>query len=352
LKGGFALGGKMKALVKHHPGFGAEIRMVDIPQIKSNEVLIKVKVASICGTDVHIYSWDAWSASRVKPPYIFGHEFAGEIVEVGNQVSNVKVGDFVSAETHIICGHCPQCLQGAYHICRETKIIGVDTQGCFAEYFALPATNIWKNDTSLPNEHASLQEPMGNAVQTVLSGPIVGKSVAVIGCGPIGLMAVAVAKASGASSVYALDVNQYRLDLAKNLGATQAIHSGETDPVTLIHQLTNGNGVDVVLEMSGHPLAIQQGFKMITNGGRISMLGLPTKNVELDITNDIVFKGIQVHGITGRKMFETWFQTAGLLKSGAINMEKIITHKLSLDDFEQGFDLMISGQSGKVLLIP
>ncbi len=197
MKGGFILGGKMKALVKHKAGYGAELQWVDIPAIKSDEVLIKVKVSSICGTDVHIYTWDDWSKSRVNPPYTFGHEFAGEVVEVGNEVKNVEVGDFVSAETHIVCGRCPQCLTGKEHICRETKIIGVDTHGCFAEYVALPAKNIWKNDPLIPFDHASLQEPMGNAVQTVLSGEIVGKSVAIIGCGPIGLMAVAVAKASG-----------------------------------------------------------------------------------------------------------------------------------------------------------
>ncbi|GAA0366145.1 L-threonine 3-dehydrogenase [Bacillus horti] len=346
------MNGKMKAIVKHREGFGAELQMVDIPKIKPNEALIKVKATSICGTDVHIYTWDAWSASRVKTPYVFGHEFAGEVVEVGSQVTNVQAGDHVSAETHIICGECPQCLTGQYHICRETQIIGVDTQGCFAEYVALPATNLWKNDKELPFEIASVQEPMGNAVQTALSGPIVGKTVAVIGCGPIGLMAVAVAKASGASEVYAIDINEYRLDIASKIGATATINSGKENPVERAKQLTQGNGVDVILEMSGHPMAIDQGFKMVTNGGRVSMLGLPTQKVELDITNDIVFKGIQVHGITGRKMFETWFQTSGLLKTGAIDMNSIITHTFSLEEFEKGFDLMIKGQSGKIVLIP
>jgi threonine 3-dehydrogenase len=342
----------MKAIVKHHAGHGAELKMVDIPQIKPNEALIKVKATSICGTDVHIYTWDDWSASRVKPPYVFGHEFAGEVIEVGSQVSNVNIGDHVSAETHIVCGQCPQCLTGDYHICRETQIIGVDTQGCFAEYVALPAQNLWKNDQQLPYDIASVQEPMGNAVQTTLSGPIVGKNVAVIGCGPIGLMAVAVAKASGAAQVYGLDVNDYRLQIAQKVGATQVINSSQVDPVQKVMEWTGGNGADVILEMSGHPLAINQGFKMVTNGGRVSMLGLPTKKVEIDITNDVVFKGIQIHGITGRKMFETWFQTSGLLKSGAIDMDAIITHRLPLEDFEHGFDLMIRGESGKIVLTP
>lgn len=352
MEGEFTLNGKMKALVKHHAGFGAELQLVDIPKIKPDEALIKVKATSICGTDVHIYTWDAWSASRVRTPYVFGHEFAGEVVEIGSQVTNVAVGDHVSAETHIVCHQCPQCLTGQYHICRETQIIGVDTQGCFAEYVALPATNLWKNDHDLPFEIASVQEPMGNAVQTALSGPIVGKNVAVIGCGPIGLMAVAVAKASGAAQVYAIDLNEYRLELAAKLGANASINPSKADPIEKVKELTDGNGADVILEMSGHPVAINQGLKMVTNGGRVSMLGLPNKNVEIDVTNDIVFKGIQIHGITGRKMFETWFQTSGLLKSGAIDMETIITHRLSLEDFEKGFDLMIKGESGKIVLTP
>jgi threonine 3-dehydrogenase len=346
------MGGKMKAIVKHHAGYGAELQMVDIPAIQPHEALVKVKATSICGTDVHIYTWDAWSASRVKPPYVFGHEFAGEVVEVGSQVTNVKVGDHVSAETHIVCGKCPQCLTGDYHICRETKIIGVDTQGSFAEYVAIPAQNLWKNDPDLPFEIASVQEPMGNAVQTVLSGPVAGKTVAVIGCGPIGLMAISVAQASGAAQVFAFDVNEYRLTLAQKLGATHVVHSLQEEPVQRVQQLTDGNGVDAVLEMSGHPQAIDQGFKMVTNGGRVAMLGLPTRKVELDITNDIVFKGIEVHGITGRKMFETWYQTSGLLKSGKIDMDTIITHTFKLEEFEQGFDFMIQGKSGKIVLIP
>lgn len=344
--------GKMKAIVKHHAGAGAELKMVDIPTIQDDEVLIKVKATSICGTDVHIFAWDAWAESRVKPPYIFGHEFAGEVVEVGKHVKHVHVGEHVSAETHIVCGVCPQCLTGQAHICQDTKIIGVDTNGCFAEYVALPATNVWKNDKDLPFDIASVQEPMGNGVQTALSGPIAGKSVAVIGCGPIGLMSVAIARATGASDIYALDLNDYRLNIAKKVGATHVMNSGNQDPVETVQQLTNGLGVDVILEMSGHPVAINQGFKMVTNGGRVSMLGLPTQNVPIDITNDVVFKGIEIHGITGRKMYETWFQTAGLLKSKSLNMDDIITHRLPLEDFEKGFELMMKGQSGKIVLIP
>jgi threonine 3-dehydrogenase len=346
------LNGKMKALVKHRRGYGAELRMVDIPAISENEVLIKVKATSICGTDVHIYTWDQWSQGRVNPPYVFGHEFSGEVVEIGSKVTSVKVGDFVSAETHIVCGSCPQCLTGQYHICKNTQIIGVDTQGCFAEYVALPAGNMWKNPADMPFDVASIQEPMGNAVHTVLSGDVVGKTVAVIGCGPIGIMAVGVAKAAGAAQVIALDLNEYRLDLAKKMGATTIVNSAKQDPLKVVDELTGGNGVEVVCEMSGHPVAINQGFKMVTNGGRVSILSLPVKPVELNITDDIVFKGITVQGITGRLMFKTWQQVSSLLASGQVNVKPLITHHLPLEEFEKGFDLMIKGECGKVVLQP
>lgn len=344
--------GKMKAVVKHERGPGASLQMVEIPKISKDDVLIKVKATSICGTDVHIYNWDEWAESRVKPPYTFGHEFAGEVVEVGENVTSVNIGDYVSAETHIVCGECPQCLTGNAHICKNTQIIGVDTNGCFAEYVALPAKNIWKNPEQLSPDVASIQEPMGNAVHTVLSGEVAGKTVAIIGCGPIGLMAVSVAKAAGASKVLAFDVNEYRLSLADKMGATTTIHSLKEDPVNKVMELTAGNGIDVVCEMSGHPVAMNQGFKMLTNGGRMSILSLPSKPVEIDITNDVVFKGIQIHGITGRKMFETWQQVSRLLESGQVNVEPIITHRLPLEEFEKGFELMNEGKCGKVVLIP
>ncbi|WP_230129593.1 L-threonine 3-dehydrogenase [Bacillus sp. CECT 9360] len=346
------MNGKMKALLKHHSGYGAELQMVDIPKISDEEVLIKVKATSICGTDVHIYTWDEWSQSRVKPPYVFGHEFSGVVIEVGSKVSSVTAGDFVSAETHLVCGTCPQCLTGQYHICKHTQIIGVDTQGCFAEYVALPAGNLWKNPKEMPYDVASIQEPMGNAVHTVLSGEVVGKTIAIIGCGPIGIMAAGVAKAAGAALVIAFDVNDYRLDLAKQMGATTIVNSMKEDPLKVVEDLTGGNGVDVVCEMSGHPQAINQGFKMVTNGGRVSILSLPVKPVEINITEDIVFKGINVHGITGRQMFKTWQQVSSLLASGQVDVKPMITHHFPLEDFEKGFELMIKGECGKVVLQP
>ncbi|MBO8162551.1 MAG: L-threonine 3-dehydrogenase [Brevibacillus sp.] len=342
----------MKAIVKHQAAAGAQLQEVPVPEIGPHEVLIEVKATSICGTDVHIYTWDPWAESRIKAPMVFGHEFAGIVVEVGSMVKGVQPGDYVSAETHVVCHRCPQCRSGQYHICQNTKILGVDFQGCFAEYVKVPAENIWKNPAGMPYEVASIQEPMGNAVHTVLAGPIAGKTAAIVGCGPIGLMAVAVAKAAGATEVVALDVNDYRLQLAHKAGATVLINSLNEDPVKRVMQVTDGTGVEVVCEMSGHPLAIRQAFEMLTNGGRISILSLPSKPVELDITNQIVFKGVTVQGITGRRMFETWRQTSGFLHSGQVDVKPLITHMLPLERFEEGFDLMTSGQCGKVVLLP
>lgn len=346
------VGGKMRALVKHRAGYGAELQVVPIPEIGPDEVLVKVTATTICGTDVHIYKWDDWAAERVKPSLVFGHEFSGEVVQVGENVKHLSIGDHVSAETHIVCGNCPQCRRGEAHVCANTKIIGVDQAGCFAEFAAMPAENLWKNKKDLEPEVASAMEPMGNAVHTALSGPIAGKTVAVIGCGPIGVMAVAVAKASGASQVFALDINEYRLDLAKKMGADYLIHSGKEEPVNKMAKLTDEQGVDVVLEMSGNPVAIQQGFTMLTYGGRISMLGLPTRPVELNVSDDIVFKGIQVHGIVGRRMYETWQQTAGFLESGQVDLRPMITHRFALEDYEKAFEQMMSGNSGKIVLYP
>ncbi|MFS0782217.1 L-threonine 3-dehydrogenase [Bacillus sp. 1P06AnD] len=346
------MNGKMKCLVKAERGYGARLEMRDIPTVTEHDVLIKVKATSICGTDVHIYTWDDWAKSRVNPPYIFGHEFSGEVVEVGAKVTSVSIGDHVSAETHIVCGKCPQCLEGKQHVCQNTKIIGVDMQGCFAEFVALPESNIWKNPADMPYDTASIQEPMGNAVHTVLSGEVLGKSVAIIGCGPIGLMAVSVAKAAGASQVIAIDINEYRLDLAKRNGADSIINSAEENPVEVVNRLTNSVGVDVVCEMSGHPAAINQGFDMIANGGRYSILSLPTQPVAIDLTNHVVFKGITIYGITGRQIFKTWQQVSDLLNTGKVDAANIITHHFSLEEFEKGFDLMIAGKCGKVVLHP
>lgn len=352
-KGGmFIMSGKMKALIKTPGEPGAVCDLVPIPEIGQNEVLIKVKAASICGTDVHIYNWDEWAKNRVKPPYVFGHEFSGEVAAVGENVSSVKEGDFVSAETHFVCGKCIPCLTGKQHVCSKTMILGVDTDGCFAEYVKVPESNIWKNPPGMPEDLASIQEPLGNAVHTVLSGIAAGSKTAIVGCGPIGLMAVAVAKAAGASQVIAIDKNEYRLELAVKMGATATISIEKEDPLKNVSVLTNGEGADLVCEMSGHPTAICQSLKMAANGGRVHILSLPEHPVCIDMTNDIVFKGLTVQGITGRKMFETWRQVSGLLHSGAIQIKPVITHHFSLEEYEKGFELMRKGQCGKVILIP
>ncbi|HET7629134.1 MAG TPA: L-threonine 3-dehydrogenase [Bacillales bacterium] len=342
----------MKALVKSERGSGAQLKQVQIPSISDNEVLVKVKATSICGTDVHIYTWDEWAQSRIQTPYTFGHEFSGVVVETGKNVIDVKVGDHVSAETHFVCGRCPQCLRGDHHVCQHTKILGVDVNGCFAEYVAVPAENIWHNSKETPHDIASIQEPMGNAVHTVLSGDVTMKTVGIVGCGPIGLLAIGVAKAAGAANVFAFDVNDYRLDLAKQMGADVTVHSMNENPLAVVDKHTGGNGLEVVCEMSGNPIAMDQAFKMVSYGGRVSILSLPTKPITLDVTNDIVFKGVTVKGITGRRMFETWRQVSSFLETKSVDVEPMITHSFKLEDFEKGFDLMIQGKCGKVVLHP
>lgn len=343
---------KMKVVVKARPEAGAELKTVEIPKIGPRDILVKVQATSICGTDYHIYSWDEWSQNRIKTPQVMGHEFAGEVVKMGSEVTKVKLGDIVSAETHIVCNTCEFCLTGKGHICKDTEILGVDTQGTFAEYVAIPEDNAWVNDPSVPPEYLCIQEPLGNAVHTVLSGDVIGKTVAVVGCGPIGIMAVNVAKAVGAAKVIAIEVNEYRLNLADELGADVTINPLKEDVVARVLEETDGIGIDVVAEMSGNPMAIRQAFKYIKLGGRMSMLGIPNGEVSLDIANDIVFKGITINGIVGRKMYDTWYQVKGLIASGNLNLDKLVTHRFSLEDFDKGMELMASGNCGKVILFP
>lgn len=344
--------GKMKAVMKKTAGPGAELVMVDIPTIGPDEVLVKVLATSICGTDHHIYNWNEWAQNRIKPPKIMGHEFCGEVIEIGGNVTSVKVGDMVSAETHIVCGKCPLCLTGKGHVCQNTRILGVDTHGAFAEYIAIPESNAWVNDKDTPPELAAIQEPLGNAVHTVLSGEVVSRTVAITGCGAIGLMAIGVAKAAGATAVYATEINEYRSALALKMGADRVFNPIKEDVVKAILKETDGYGVDVVAEMSGHPNAIRQSFEMVKMGGRISMLGLPAKPVELDLSEKLIFKGVTVKGIVGREMYDTWFQVKGLLASGNLNIEPVITHKFSLEEYAKGMKLMDEGNCGKVVLYP
>lgn len=344
--------GRMKAIVKAHSGPGAEIRTVDIPRVGPNDVLVKVQAVSLCGTDKHIYEWNAWAASRIHPPRIIGHEMSGVVVELGSEVKSVKPGDLVSSESHIVCGHCFQCRNNQKHICANLLILGVDCDGIFADYAVLPQDNCYKNDPRLPAEVTSMQDAMGNAVYTALSGEIVGNTVAVIGCGAIGLGAIPVCKASGAKAVFATDVSAYRLDLAKRLGADMTLNPRTTDVVKTVLDATDGVGVDVVLEMSGVPSAVEQGFRMLRKGGRVSLLGLPDQPMQVDLNNWIIFKGATVLGINGRELYRTWDKMAALQVSGKVDFSPIVTHTFRFEEFARGFELMHSGECGKVVLTP
>jgi len=342
----------MQAIVKPEPKPGAELRQVAVPEIGLLDVLVRVKAASICGTDLHIYQWDRWSQRRIRPPLVFGHEFCGVVERVGDEVSSIKVGDFVSAEMHVACGHCLQCRTGQAHICQSVRIIGIDADGCFAEFVKIPATNIWKIDPAIPVDYAAILDPLGNAVHTVLAGDVAGTTIAVTGCGPIGLFSIAIAKACGASAVFATEPQPYRQKLAEKMGATLVIDSSKTDPVAEVLRQTEGVGVDVVLEMSGNPTAIRQGFQMLRRGGRVSLLGIPSKNMELDLANDVIFKGAVVQGINGRRMFDTWYKMQALLRAGVLHLDPLITDRMPMSDFARGMDLLISGNASKILMYP
>jgi threonine 3-dehydrogenase len=339
----------MQALVKAHAAPGMEMREMPVPEIGATDVLVAVETASVCGTDLHIYHWDEWAQARIKPPYIPGHEFCGTVAAVGERVQGFAVGDFVSAEMHVACGHCLQCRSGQAHVCQFVKILGVDADGAFADYVKIPATNLWKLDPAIPRDFGSLFDPFGNAVHTVLSGAIAGQTVAVTGCGPIGLFAIAVAKACGASKVFAIEPNAQRRELARTMGA-QVLLDSAGDVEGEVMAQTGGNGVDVLLEMSGHPAAIRQGFRILRMGGRASLLGIPAKPVELDLANALIFKGATVHGINGRKMYETWFQAEALMRESGMDLSPVITHRLPLAQFDEAMKLLESGEASKILL--
>jgi threonine 3-dehydrogenase len=342
----------MKALRKMQAAKGLQIESVAIPAIGARDVLVRVKAASICGTDLHIYGWDRWSQGRIKPPVTLGHEFCGVVERVGEEVTAVQAGDFVSAEMHVNCGHCHQCRLGEAHICQNLHIIGIDRDGAFAEFVKIPASNIWKLDPAIPEHYGAILDPLGNAVHAVLAGAISGQTVLVTGCGPIGLMAIAVAKACGSSTVFATETNEHRRVMAKKMGADVVLNPASENAVARILAETEETGVDVLLEMSGNPTAIQQGFKALRAGGCASLLGIPTENVPLDLVNDVIFKGATVQGIYGRRMYDTWVQMTALLKAGRLNLEPLFGERASLDKFEGAFTLLQGGLAGKILLYP
>jgi threonine 3-dehydrogenase len=343
----------MYAIVKTEPKEGATYTTKPIPQVSEDEVLVKVKSTSICGSDLHVYNWDAWAQSRVQIPRIMGHELAGEVVEVGKNIKSLKVGDYVSTETHIYCGHCYACKQGRPEVCLNMKLVGFDRDGVFAQYVTLPECVVWKNDPSIPKEWASIQEPLGNAVDTVLAEDVAGKTVLVTGCGPIGLLSIAVAKISGATTIFATDINEYRLDLALKMGANFILNPKKVDVVEYVMDSTHGSGVEVLLEVSGNPTALNDGLKVVTPGGRVSLLGIFKEDqIPVSINQDVVLKGVRVFGITGRKIFSTWYKSTQMLSSQILNLDAIITHKFALSDFEKGIHLMQEGLCGKILLTP
>ena len=338
----------MRALVKAAAEPGFELREVARPSIRDNEVLIRVRRAGVCGTDVHIYDWDAWAQGRCHPPFTVGHEFAGDIVQVGHLVTDVREGDRVTAEGHIVCGRCHLCRTGNAHVCPNTCIIGVDRDGCFADYIAMPATNVWPLDEAISYEIGGIHDPMGNAFHTALTNTEVpGSTVLVTGCGPIGIFAVGICRAAGASRIIASDVNPTRLALARAMGAHDAVTPHEAEAA--VRAATGSLGMDVVLEMSGVPSAIHQAFALVRDGGRVQMLGIPAKPMEIDFATEIIFKGLTVYGVVGRRMYETWIQMTQFLRSGEFDPTPVITHRFPLERYDEAIAAIKSGSAGKVV---
>ncbi len=338
----------MKAIAKMRPAPGVEIVEINEPEVGPGEVKIRLEAASVCGTDLHIYSWDQWAASRIKPPRVIGHEFCGTIEAIGAGVNDRKIGDFVASESHIVCGKCKQCLHGQGHVCVNTRILGVDVDGGFASHVSIPAENARLTDRSIPKKIACFQDALGNAVHTAMAGPLKGQTVLITGMGPIGLFAISVCKAAGAAKVIATEVSAYRIDLAQKVGADMILSPAEGDLCTKILKEAPG-GVDVTLEMSGHPSSLELAIQCTRPGGRVSLLGVygnPYQSVDM---NAVIFKGIEVQGIVGRNLWKTWDQMGELLKSGKLNLEPVITHEMHYTEFQNAMELMKAGKAGKVV---
>lgn len=347
----------MRALRKIDRRAGAELVEIPVPEPREDEVLVRVHGASICGTDLHIYDWNEWAEKRIsRIPMTFGHEMAGTVEAVGDEVHHLQPGAFVAAETHIACGHCSTCQTGRAHICENLRILGVDVEGVFAEHVVIPAQNAWVVGEGIDPDAASIMEPFGNAVHAAFGTgggeDIATNAVAVIGCGPIGMFSVGIARSLGAWKVIAIEPNAYRRAKAAEMGADVLLDPMETDPVEAVMDLTKGTGAEVVLEMSGNARAIDQGTRMLARGGRMSLLGLPDGVVMLDLNDQVIFKEARLQGITGREMFRTWQQTTTLLSTGRVDVSPVITHRFALEDFEAAFETTASGSSGKVILLP
>ena len=339
----------MRAAVKTRPAPGStDVKRVPRPTIGRTEALVRVKIASVCGTDLHIFDWDEWSQHRIRPPLIQGHEMAGVVDRIGDEVTSVAKGDYVSFEGHIACGQCYECRTGQAHVCRNLRIMGIDRDGAFAEYVAVPASNLVKNDPSLPLEVATIQDPLGNATQVVMNANVPGKSIAIFGLGPIGLMAVALCKALSPAQVIAVEFrNEYRKRLARQLGADVVLESDATT-VERIQELTAGEGVNDVLEFSGAAPALQQALQVVRPGGGIHLLGLYSNSVTLNLSDDVIMRGVTLYGITGRRMIQTRYQMAGILKSQHVNLKPLVTHRFPHDEYEKGLETVRSRECGKV----
>jgi len=345
----------MMAVRKLEMAPGLTVEEVPIPEMGVDEVLVAVEAASVCGTDLHIWKWDDWASNRIRPPLTIGHEFAGTVVDVGSAVRHVSIGDYVSAESHVTCGMCFQCRTGQAHMCPMTRILGVDRDGCFADYVSIPEKVVWRNDRNkIPPEIATLQEPFGNGVFATLAHELAGQSVAVLGCGPTGLFSIGIANASGAGSVYAADINDYRLSLATTMGADRVynpLRQGD-DVATWMIEANEGYGVDIVLEMSGAASSIDAAFRGVRNGGRVTLFGIPSTPVRIDVAESMIFKNLTVLALNGRRIFDTWYKTRWLLESGRVDLRPVITEEVPLKDVEKVMETLAAGQAGKVILRP
>lgn len=338
----------MKALAKLYPEAGIWMTEVDEPDVGHNDLLIRIRKTAICGTDVHIYNWDQWSQNTVPLGLVTGHEYVGEVVGMGEEVTGFAIGDRVSGEGHITCGYCRNCRAGRRHLCRNTVGVGVNRAGAFAEYLVIPAFNAFKLPDDVSDELAAIFDPFGNAVHTALSFNLVAEDVLITGAGPIGMMAAAVARHVGARNIVITDINDFRLDLAKRMGATRTVNVASENLADVMHSLGMTEGFDVGLEMSGVPSAFRSMLSSMNHGGKVALLGIPGEEMAID-WSQVIFKGLEMKGIYGREMFETWYKMAGLIQSG-LDLKPMITHTLPVADFQEGFDIMRSGQSGKVIL--
>ena len=338
----------MKALAKKTAGRGLTLEDVPEPEIGINDVLIKIDRTGICGTDLHIYKWDTWAQNTIPVPMVVGHEFVGEIVAVGGNVSDFQPGDLVSGEGHVVCGRCRNCMAGRRHLCADTQGVGVNRPGAFAEYLTLPMTNVWHHAPDIDRDVASIFDPFGNAVHTALSFPVLGEDVLITGAGPIGIMAAAVVRHAGARHVVVTDINDYRLEIAQSMGATLAINVKDRDIASVQKELGMQEGFDVGLEMSGNPSAFNRMVENMCHGGKIALLGIPPENLAID-WNHVIFNMLTIKGIYGREMYETWYQMTVMLQSG-LDISPVVTHHFPYQEFEKAFEIMESGNSGKIVL--